>query len=179
MNPSPAAINFSKLDHFNGLHIRNLSIDELVFRLSHVFEEAGYIIDPDKLKRMAPIIQERLQTLDDAIALAGFFFKEDVYIQKSDLVMKNMTTEEIYSLLKEILTILSGMKSMEKEIVEPALRECVVQTGFKPAQVFGLLRIAITGLMVSPPLMESLEIIGKEKVIVRVKKALDILSDKL
>ncbi|PKO18301.1 MAG: glutamate--tRNA ligase [Chloroflexi bacterium HGW-Chloroflexi-10] len=179
LNPSPAAINFSKLDHFNGLHIRNLSIDELVFRLSPVFEEAGYIIYPDKLKRIAPIIQERLQTLDDAIALAGFFFKEDVYIQKSDLVMKNMTTEEIYSLLKEILTILSGMKSMEKEIVEPALRECVVQTGFKPAQVFGLLRIAITGLVVSPPLMESLEIIGKEKVIERVKKALDILSDKL
>lgn len=67
--------------------------------------------------------------------MAGFFLKEDVYIQKSDLVMKNMTTEEIYSLLKEILTILSGMKSIEKEIVEPALRECVVQTGFKPAQV--------------------------------------------
>ncbi|HZW02409.1 MAG TPA: glutamate--tRNA ligase, partial [Anaerolineaceae bacterium] len=72
LNPSPAAINFSKLDHFNGLHIRSLSIMDLAARLQPFFEAAGYAPDFDTVMKIAPIIQERLVTLDDAVELAGF-----------------------------------------------------------------------------------------------------------
>ena len=64
LNPSPAAINFSKLDHFNGLHIRNLDQEILARRLKPFYEAAGYTVDENKLLKIVPLIQERIVTLD-------------------------------------------------------------------------------------------------------------------
>ena len=90
LNPSPAAINFTKLDHFNGLHIRNLTTEELAKRLIPFFVAKGYAADQEKLEKIAPIIQERIMTLDDAIDMAGFFFEEDVFPTIENLIPKNM-----------------------------------------------------------------------------------------
>ena len=73
LNPAPAAINYSKLDHFNGLHIRNLSISDLSARLKPFFEKAGYIVDDDMLLKITPLIQVRMVTLEDGPIKAGFF----------------------------------------------------------------------------------------------------------
>ncbi|MHB1120197.1 MAG: glutamate--tRNA ligase, partial [Bellilinea sp.] len=78
LNASPAAINFTKLDHFNGLHIRALPVDELARRIKPYFSERGIAADDETLLKIAPIVQERLQGLDDAPELAGFFFQLDV-----------------------------------------------------------------------------------------------------
>ena len=72
LNPSPAAINFSKLDYFNGLHIRSLSRDDLMHRLEPYLASAGYKTDESKLYNTIPIVRERLVTLDDVIPVAGF-----------------------------------------------------------------------------------------------------------
>jgi glutamyl-tRNA synthetase len=76
LNPSPAAINFTKLDYFNGLHIRDLSISDLANRMVPFYKAAGLTPDHSTLQKIAPIVRERLVTLDDAPELAGFFFKE-------------------------------------------------------------------------------------------------------
>ncbi len=73
LNPSPAAINFSKFDHFNGLHIRNLIPEDLAVRLVPFFQAAGYPVSPNQLLPITPLIQPRLVTLDDAPRIAGFF----------------------------------------------------------------------------------------------------------
>ncbi len=75
LNPSPAAINFSKLDYFNGLHIRSLAIPDLAQRVKPFFEQAGYRVDDETLLKIAPLIQERIGTLDDAPEMAGFFLR--------------------------------------------------------------------------------------------------------
>ncbi|HSM26218.1 MAG TPA: glutamate--tRNA ligase, partial [Anaerolineaceae bacterium] len=91
LNPSPAAINFTKLDHFNGLHIRNLSTEDLTRRIQPFFHEKGIEATPEKLMKISPIIQERLQTLDDAPDLAGFLFDDEIILNKQDLIAKNTT----------------------------------------------------------------------------------------
>ena len=73
LNPAPAAVNFSKLDHFNGLHIRSFSIPDLAGRIKPIFEKADYQVDDEKLAKITPIIQQRLVTLDDCLDFAGFF----------------------------------------------------------------------------------------------------------
>ena len=83
LNPSPAAINFTKLDYFNGLHIRNLTREDLAHRLAPYIINAGYQLDEDILYQAIPIIRERLVTLDDVIPVAGFFFKDD-YLTRSE-----------------------------------------------------------------------------------------------
>lgn len=176
LNPSPAAINFSKFDHFNGLHIRNLSIPELTKRIHPFFVESGINPDFQKLEKITPIIQERLQTLDDATDLAGFLFDEEVEVNKADLIAKKTTPEESLAILKEIYVVLSELEDIAPEITEPPMRDLVEKLGYKPGQVFGILRVAVTGRAVSPPLFESMEIIGREKVISRIEDAIRLLE---
>lgn len=178
LNPSPAAINFTKLDHFNGLHIRNLSIDDLTQRIEPFFTEKGITVDPEKLVKITPIIQERLQTLDDAPDLAGFLFDEDITLNKQDLIAKNTTELESLVILKEIYKVISNLPKIDHITAEPPMRDLVEKLGYKPGQVFGILRVAVTGRMVSPPLFEVMEIIGREKVISRLADAIKLLDEK-
>ncbi len=177
LNPSPAAINFTKLDHFNGLHIRSLSIDDLTARLMPFFTSAGYQVDLEILKKITPIIQERMVTLDESVDMAGFFFKDTVEPQFDELIAKGMTVEETLVIIKSQLDLLKNLPDVKQETTEPVMRNLVEETGYKPGQVFGILRVAVTGQKVSPPLFESMEIIGKDTVIQRVRNAIVLLED--
>jgi len=176
LNPSPAAINFTKLDYFNGLHIRNLSREDLVYRLAPYIIKVGYRLDEDILYRAIPIIRERLVTLDDVIRIAGFLFKEEVTPNPAELVGDKLTPAESAKIAKDALNILSSLPEISKEVAEPPLRKLVVESGMKAGQVFGIIRVAVTGQKDSPPLFESMEIIGKNKVLERIQSAVDILE---
>ncbi len=176
LNPAPAAINFAKLDYFNGLHIRNLSREDLFHRLAPYITSAGYQLDEAKLYKAIPIIQPRLVTLDDVIPVAGFLFKEDVTPIPAELVGDKLTPAESAKIAREAFMIMSGLPELSKEIAEPPLRGLVEQSGLKAGQVFGIIRVAVTGQKNSPPLFECMEIIGKDKVLERLKAAAQLLE---
>ena len=175
-NPSPAAINFSKLDHFNGLHIRSLSTVDLANRLRPFFESAGIEVDEKTLIKITPLVRERIISLEDAPQMAVFFFKEELHPNPQELIGKKMTLLESQSALKEAYLILEDIPVFTHESIEKPLRDLAKQLGLKAGQLFGILRIALTGQQVSPPLLESMEIIGKEKVLDRLVKAIGILN---
>lgn len=176
LNPSPAAINFSKLDHFNGLHIRSFSDEEFASRVTPYFEHANLSVDQAKLTMIAPILKERVTTLDDVVDIAGFFFRDEVNVDVSELIGKNLTAEQTRSILEDSLTVLSNAQNMVPELTEPPMREYVETSGLSAGQVFGVLRVAVTGQKVSPPLFESMEIIGREKVLHRIEQAIHLLN---
>ncbi len=176
LNPSPAAINFSKLDHFNGLHIRALDDTELAKRILPFFIEKGIKADIGTILRIAPILKERMATLDEAVPLAEFFFKDDVTPVPDELVGKGLSAKESQAILVKALELLSPLPYMKLELAEPPMRDYVETSGYSAGQVFGILRVAVTGQKVSPPLFESMEIVGKEKVIQRLQNAVEILS---
>jgi glutamyl-tRNA synthetase len=177
LNPSPAAINFTKFDYFNGVHIRNLTRDDLAQRLAPHITCAGYRYSEDILYRAIPIIRERLVTLDDVIPVAGFLFKENVTPNPQDLIGDKMTPAESMKIARDSYQILSALPDINKEVAEPPMRKLVEESGLKAGQVFGIIRVAVTGQKVSPPLFESMEIIGKEKVLERIQSAVDILEE--
>ncbi len=176
LNPSPAAVNFSKLDHFNGLHIRNLTTADLAGRITPFFETAGYHPTHEMAQKIAPVIQERIVTLDDAVEMAGFFFEDEVAPKVDDLVGKNMSAKESSAALRQVLHILEPLAEINPESAEEPLRSLAETIGLKPGQLFGILRVAVTGKTVSPPLFESMAIIGKAKVLQRIHHALDKLE---
>ncbi len=175
LNPSPAAINFSKLDHFNGLHIRNKSVDELAVLVKPYFEQNGYVVDDEKLKKIVPIIQERLVTLDDCLPFAAFFFKDEVIPEAETLIAKKLTAAESLKIAEDVVDILENLSDVTLEIAEQPMRDYIEASGYKAGQVFGILRTAISAQEVSPPLFESMEIIGKPIVIARMKQAVNLL----
>jgi len=176
LTPSPAAINFSKLDHFNATHIRTLRSDDLATRIKPYFLRAGLTVDDAKLLKIIPLIRERLVTLDDCLPFAAWFFKETVDPNPADLVAKNLTATQSAEVARKSLKILSGLPEINPETADPPLRALVEQLGLSPNQVFGILRVAVTGQTVSPPLFESMEIVGKKKVLERVRGAIEILE---
>ncbi|MEJ5222914.1 MAG: glutamate--tRNA ligase [Anaerolineales bacterium] len=176
LTASPAAINFSKLDHFNGTHIRLLSIEDLAGRIRPFFERAGYTVDDAMLLRITPLIRERLVTLDDCIPFAGWFFKETVAPNPQDLLPKNLTASQAVDVARQVYDILRSLPDVSHATAEPPLRALVERLGLSPNQVFGILRVAVTGQTVSPPLFESMEIVGREKVLARLEHAIQLLE---
>jgi len=176
LNPAPAAINFSKLDHFNGLHIRGLEQADLAKRVKPYLEKAGYTVEDEKLMRIMPIVRERLGGLDEAPDMAGFFFRDDITPDPQELVGKKMTPTESADAARLALEVLESVNPFSADEAEAKMRLLVEKMGLSAGQVFGILRMAVTGQTVSPPLFESMAIIGKQKVIERVKNAIRLLD---
>jgi glutamyl-tRNA synthetase len=176
LNPAPAAINFTKLDHFSGTHIRALRIEDLAARIKPFFAAAGYRVDDARLLRIIPLIRERLVTLDDCLPFAGWFFKETIEPKPEELFGRNLTAAQSADIARKAYEILAGLSEITLETAEPPMRALVERLGLSTNQVFGILRVAVTGQTVSPPLFESMEIVGKEKVLERVKRAIEILE---
>ncbi len=176
LNPSPAAINFAKLDHFNGTHIRSLTVDTLTTRLKPYFIRAGYQVEGELLARITPIIQERIVTLDEAVEISGFFFKESLVPNPDELIAKDLTAAQSADVVRKSLAVLSTVFDFKAEALETPMRQLVEELRLTPNQVFGILRVAVTGQKVSPPLFESMEIVGKEIVLERLRRAIDLLE---
>jgi glutamyl-tRNA synthetase len=176
LNPSPAAIDFKKLDHFNGLHIRNLSEKELAKRLLPYFEKAGFTVTTESLAPVVPLIQTRMATLDEGPELAGFLFREDVVPAAEGLVGKNMDAAQSAAALRKALSILEVLPQFTATNAEEPMRAVAEELGLKPGQLFTILRNAVTGQEVSPPLFESMEIVGRDKVLARIQAAVATLE---
>jgi glutamyl-tRNA synthetase len=177
LNPSPAAINFAKLDHFNGTQIRLLPAEELAARIKPFFLEANLRVDDGQLLKIVPLIRERLVTLDDCLSFAGFFFKDQVAPEPEELIAKGLDAKQSAGVARGTYEILSALPDLIHQSAEPPMRTYVEQSGFSANQVFGILRVAVTGQKVSPPLFESMEIIGREKVLQRLRTAIEILEE--
>lgn len=171
LNPSPAAVNYSKLDHFNGLHIRNLSEQDLTDRLTPIFEAEFDGVDRERLRQITPLIQERIRTLDEAVEIAGFFFLEEIEPDSEALVGKKMTPARSAQAARRAYEVVQSQASLEVDSLEQALRDLADELDLKAGQLFGILRIAVTGQRVSPPLIESMVVIGKDKVLERIQSA--------
>jgi len=176
LNPAPAAINFTKFDHFNGLHIRNLPVDDLARRVKPFFQAAGYPVDDEKLLKVTPLIQVRMVTLDEALPMAGFFFQEEIAPAPLELVGDKMSAVESARAARRAYEVLSALPDITHELAEAPMRLLAEQLGLKAGQLFGILRVAVTGQKVSPPLFESMEVIGTPKVLERIAKAIEILE---
>lgn len=176
LSSSPAAVNYSKLDHFNGIHIRGLSSEDFLTRAKPFFIQAGYREDDELLERIIPIIQERIRTMEEAVEIAGFFFEDDIDPPPTDLVGKNMSSTESAEAVRAALEVITDFPSMEPAPLEEALRQLAEERGLKAGQLFGILRIATTGQRISPPLIESMEILGYDEVLKRFSEAIEKLD---
>jgi len=176
LNPSPAAINFSKLDHFNKLHIKNLPDKELAQRIFPFFEKEGIDAPVDKLTQIVPVIKERLITLDESINWCKFLFIEEISVKPESLVLHQMTQDESIAVAENLLYVLGQIDDWDLEIIEKRVKALMEEASLTPKQLFSYLRNAISGQSVTPPLFECMVVMGKEKVTQRLEKAKEMLA---
>jgi len=179
LTPSPAAINFAKLDHFNGTHIRRLAADDLKRRLAPHFSRDGAPVDAELLGRIVPLIQERMTTLEDALPMAGFLLSGTVSPNPSELVAKGLNAGQCARAARRTAEALRAIATWRAAELEGSMRAVAEELGMEAGQLFGIVRVATTGQKISPPLFGSLEIIGRERTLERLENAaasLEVMS---
>lgn len=175
LNPSPAAINFSKLDYFNKQHIKVLSDADLAKRIQPFFAKRGFHVTIDQLDAIAPVIKERITTLDDSVEMCAFLFKEEISHEPDSLRIKEKTDAETIEIGKGALDILKGIQAWNVVALEVALTAYMEKENLTPKELFSFLREAISGQRVTPPLFDCMQVLGKEKTIQRLAEALTII----
>lgn len=176
LNPSPAAINFAKLDYFNKEHIKALPAEDLAERLLPFFVKNGLCPKKEDLIKLAPILNERLTTLDDAINISRFFFSDNIQYDLSRLCISDLTIENTIRNAEVIISEFEELPELSKAHTESSMQQFLEENKLSPKQVYTFLREAISGQQVTPPLFESMEILGKDKVISRIKTAVHFLK---
>jgi glutamyl-tRNA synthetase len=162
-----------RLDYFNGVWIRKLSVDELVRRLDPFVPTEW---DRGVLKRIVPHIQERMKTLKDAADQIRFLFTDDIGYEAKLLIPKKSERVLTAEALAHARAVLADLEPFTGATVRPALEGLAEQLGWARRDLNGAIRVAITGRQVGPPLYESLEVLGKEKSLKRIEKAQELLA---
>ena len=175
LNPAPAAVNFDKLEHFNGVYIRALPQAELAKRIKPHFDQAGLRADEAALLRITPIIQGRIGTLDESVDMAGFFFRPNVSYDPKLLIPKGMDAAHTLAALQKSKALLESLPDLNHPTTEPPMRALADELNLKPGQLFGILRVAVTGQTVSPPLFETMALLEKSIVFERLAQAENLL----
>jgi glutamyl-tRNA synthetase len=163
VSSSPAQFDYAKLDWMNGVYLRELSLADYTHRLVLWLGENGYAWDAELVARTGPLVQEKLAKLSEYPAYAGFFF--------GDVEPDAAQLEGGGAMLAAADEALATLEPFDAETIAAALRAAAEKLELKPRQAFQLIRVAVTGSTVSPGLFESIELLGREEALRRVRAA--------
>jgi glutamyl-tRNA synthetase len=176
-----AIFNREKLEWMNGVYIRQLDLESLADRLLPFLErglppEIPRPIDRAYLLRILPLIQERLKRLAEGPELTAFFFAERLTYPAQLLIPKGLDAPATVRALQAARDLLAPLEPFTAEALEPPLRNLATTLGLKTGQLFGALRVAVTGTTVAPPLFQTMEVLGKSRCLERIEQALRLLG---
>lgn len=179
VNPNPARFDQKKAEAINGDHIRMLAPDDFAARLVPYLAAAGVVDQtPTPAQRAmvtasAPLVQERMQLLGDAPGLLGFLFTDTVTYQEDALASLPANAGEVLAASVAALEAVAETEFTAAAIQEALAAALVDGLGLKPRVAYGPLRVALSGRRVSPPLFESMELLGKAETIRRLGALVD------
>jgi glutamyl-tRNA synthetase len=160
---SPAVFDYQKLTHLNGVYVRALPLEEYADVLVSYLREQGYDWNEELVRRAAPLVQEKIATLGEFPAFAGFLF--------GPVEPDRKLIDGSAPLLEEAGETLASVEPFEAETIEETLRALAERLGLKPREAFQPIRVAVTGSKVSPGLFESIELLGREETLARLGAA--------
>ena len=174
---SPAVFDHAKLDWMNGYYVRQLSDDDLAQRLLPFLTRAGLVANSETVRQLTPLVKERVKKLSEIVTLADFVFQEDLEYDPNLLIGQKMDKASTVTALRAAQAVLEKYSAYaEEEKIEAELREAADKLGLKNLQFFGALRVAVTGKTVSLPLMGSMRILGRERTLRRIARAIAMLE---
>jgi glutamyl-tRNA synthetase len=180
ISKNPAIFDVEKLDWMNGVYLREMPAEEFVARIVPWLEEAGLsdaadvASRPEWFARLAPLVSERTKRLDEVAEKVAFFFAEP---QIEESAREKVLAKDGAG--RALSASVAALASCEwtSESIEAVLRELPETLGLKPKAVFQSIRVAATGSTVSPPLFESLELLGRETTLARLSAAVGLAAE--
>jgi glutamyl-tRNA synthetase len=181
VNASPSRFDAKKCEAINAAHIRMLESGELTEHLVPFMAAAGLLSEPplpserERLAAATPLIQERINTLSEAVGLLAFLFLPD---DKITIAPEAGLGADSVPTLTAAYQALAALQDFDHAVVESALRAALIdKLGLKPRLAFGPVRAAVTGSRISPPLFESMALLGRQSTLARIAAALAELGE--
>jgi glutamyl-tRNA synthetase len=182
VSKNPAVFDDEKLEWLNGVYIREMPLARLADIMSERLISDG-LLDPNEvgsrrswLEGLASLVRERIKRLDEIAPTVRFLFADEIEIEDSALE-KVLAKPGAKVALLGSLEVLGDVQPFEHDAIEGALRSVPEKLGLKPKIVFQAVRVAITGSAVSPPLFESLALLGRDRTLDRIHKALPLAAE--
>ncbi len=183
VNPNPARFDLKKCTAINADWIRAISMDDLAQRMVPFLQRAGVLgahpteAQAKMIREATPLVHERMETLEQAPGMLGFLLVSDEDLSMDPADVQKLVVGSSES-LTAALSALESVPDWTTDVIQSALRTALIEgLGLKPRQAFGALRVAITGRRVSPPLFESMELLGRESSLRRIRAALQLAAD--
>ncbi|WP_221585196.1 glutamate--tRNA ligase [Microbacterium sp. G2-8] len=184
VNPNPARFDQKKAESINGDHVRRLEADDFAERLVPYLQQAEVLgaqpSDDERalLNAAAPLVQERMQLLGDAGDMLGFLFRDDIsYDEKAVEKLKDDAPEVLNASIAALQLVDDA--DFRAERIQDALATALIEgMELKPRVAYGPPRVAVSGRQVSPPLFESMELLGRERTIARLQALVDLLASR-
>ncbi len=181
VSKTAAIFNIEKLNWMNGGYIRRLSLEDFTQRALPFLErdlpsEVERPLSVEYVRQIMPLIQERAKRLDEVSGLSRFFFVEGLEYDASLLVSKGMSRESTIQTLEVSKERLTKLRAFDAETLEALLRPLAEELKLKTGQLFGALRTAVTGETATPPLFQTMAVLGRERCLKRIEKAIDKLN---
>ncbi|MFH2115387.1 MAG: glutamate--tRNA ligase, partial [Spirochaetota bacterium] len=181
INKAPAVFDYVKLEWFNGQYIRTYDDEGLAVLIEPVLSGAGLIGTPPSVAEKAtvlaaaPLVRERLKFTTDAAESLSFLFTEPAIPPVADMLPKKLDAAATVVVLEAARQLLLQVGVNDHEMVEAAFRQKAEELGRKLGDLLMPLRMAVTGTRVSPPLFESIRVLGVDKALPRIDRTLDVL----
>src|ERR1700686_1982881 len=156
----------------NAEHIRALAVDELSQRLMPIVREAWFNVEPAKMKRITPLIRERMKLLRDVLTAAEFFFVDQLSpYDPAELIPQKGDAAMALKVLEKARERLANTE-FAPDTLDQALRAAAQELGVKAGQMFQPIRVAVCGRKNAPPLFATLEVLGRETTLARIEQAI-------
>ena len=169
---SPATLDYEKLDWMNGVYLRALPPEEYADRLVAYLEEQGYYWPKERVRAAAPLVQEKIERFGQFPEFAGFLFERKGMGRTLVPSRVGFDAKELDpDVLAAAAETLESVEPFTAVRIEEALRGLADRLGQKPRQAFQPIRVAVTGSTVSPGLFESIELLGRDETLARIRSA--------
>lgn len=185
LNKAPAVFDYKKLEWFNGQYIREKSDEELLELLLPYLQKENIVADPPTdaeskmMQEMMPLMKERLHFLPDIVPLSRFLFQEIEGYDAAELIPKKLDAAKTVEILEADRELMSGFEAAGEERTEELLREKAEELEVKLGAMLMPVRVAITGSRTSPPLFGSIRLLGIEKTLERIDRAISLLKSEV
>jgi glutamyl-tRNA synthetase len=179
VNPNPARFDLKKAEAINSAHMRLLPVEEITHRAVPFLQRAGVVSDPlndadaQLLEQAMPLVAERINKLTEAVGMLGFLFADEESFEVDAADAEKLLDESGRDVVRAAREALADLGSWSTAAIQEALQAALVEgLGLKPRNAFGPVRVAVTGRRVSPPLFESMELLGRDRSLGRLDRAL-------
>jgi glutamyl-tRNA synthetase len=179
VNPNPARFDLKKCEAINASHMRMLSVEQVTERVLPFLQRDGVVSDPvtdeerSMLDAAMPLVAERINKLAEAPAMLGFLFAAESEFSRDQADVEKLLNEDGLAVVKASHDALAELGEWTTAAIQDALQATLVDgMGLKPRNAFGPVRVAVTGRRVSPPLFESMELLGRDRSLSRLASAL-------